>query len=205
MAEKIDFRVSILIPVYNVEQYITKALESIPARDDIEVIVIDDCSTDSSFDLALDFCKKTDLNIRVYHHEENKGVSTTTNELYALAKGEYLYQLDSDDYLITEEWLKAYDQLDGTDMVFVDAKTPTDYLSKHDEGNHNRCAAWFYFLRKQYLGNAQRVQNAYGGDYEMYLYLISKPHTSKFTKVCAYYYNYPRVGSIIYRLNNGEL
>ena len=203
--EKRKVKVSILIPVYNVEEYITQALESIPVKDDIEVVLIDDRSTDSSFDLVLDFFSETDLNMRVYRHYENKGITVTMNDLYSLAEGEYLYQLDSDDCLNTEGWLKAYEQLDGIDMVYVDAQTPTEYLAKHDERNHNRCAAWFYFLRKDYLGSARRVQNSYGGDYEMYLYLISRPHSKKFTQICAYNYNYPRVGSITWKRFNGEL
>ena len=197
-------KVSILMPVYNVSKYIDKALSSIPELDDIEVLIIDDCSTDGSLQKALDFMLSSKLNVKVWRHSENLGITTTMNDLYDKAEGEYLYQLDPDDYLITEEWLKAYEQLDGTDMVFVDAITKDGILyEKPNEYNHNRCAAWFYFLRRAYLGEARRVQNAYGGDYEMYLYLIAQPHTSKFTGFCAYWYNYPRVGSITWGREHG--
>ena len=197
-------KVSILMPVYNVSEFVERALSSIPELDDIEVLVIDDCSTDDSLYKVLNFHKTSKLNMKVWHHSENQGVTITMNELYDKATGEYLYQLDPDDYLLTEEWLKAYEQLDGTDMVYVDAITSEGIrYEKPNEHNHNRCAAWFYFLRRAYLGETRRVQNVYGGDYEMYLYLIAQPHTSKFTGLCVYWYNFPRVGSITWEREHG--
>lgn len=197
-------KVSILMPVYNVSEYVERALASIPERDDIEVLVIDDCSTDDSLQKVLNFTLTSKLSFKVWFHTENLGITKTINELYDKAKGEYLYQLDPDDYLITEEWLKAYEQLDGTDMVFVDAITKGGILyEKPNEYNHNRCAAWFYFLKRAYLGNTRRVQNVYGGDYEMYLFLIAQPHTSKFTRFCAYWYNFPREGSVTWEREHG--
>ena len=197
-------KVSILMPVYNVSEYVERALASIPERDDIEVLVIDDCSTDDSLQKVLNFTLSSKLSFKVWFHTENLGITKTINELYDKAQGEYLYQLDPDDYLITEEWLKAYEQLDGTDMVFVDAITKDGILyEKPNEFNHNRCAAWFYFLKRTYLGNTRRVQNVYGGDYEMYLYLIAQPHTSKFTRFCAYWYNFPREGSVTWEREHG--
>lgn len=197
-------KVSILMPVYNVSEYVERALASIPERDDIEVLVIDDCSTDDSLQKVLNFTLTSKLSFKVWFHTENLGITKTINELYDKSRGEYLYQLDPDDYLITEEWLKAYEQLDGTDMVFVDAITKDGILyEKPNEYNHNRCAAWFYFLKRTYLGNTRRVQNVYGGDYEMYLYLIAQPHTSKFTRFCAYWYNFPREGSVTWEREHG--
>lgn len=194
------------MPVFNVAEFLPRALNSIPKRDDIEVIITDDASTDNSLEIIMDFWEKSDLDIRVLHHFENRGLSITMNKEYELAKGEYLYQFDPDDYLFTEEWEKALEECDGTDMVFVDALANDNvYYDKHDESNHNRCAAWFYFIRREYLGNEKRVMNIYGGDYEMYLSLISRPHTSKFTHICAYYYNYPREGSITWKTFHGEV
>lgn len=198
-------KVSILIPVYNVSQFLDKALGSIPVRDDIEVILLDDGSTDDSLEKIKKFWDESDLQVTILRHPENQGISSTINHMYEFATGEYIYQFDPDDYLFTEEWLKAFEQLDGTDMVYVDAVCANgEKLEKHSEANHNRCAAWFYFIRREYLGNSRRVKNAYGGDYEMYLDLIGKPHTSKFTKLCAYYYNFPREGSVIWKLTHNE-
>ena len=194
------------MPTYNVSKFILRALNSIPVRDDIEVIIIDDASTDNTLDLIKDFWRDTELNMRVVHLHENRGLSIVMNSAYNLAQGEYFYQFDPDDWLNTENWEKALDELDGTDMVFVDAVTHEGvYYDKHDESNFNRCAAWFYFLRKDYLGDERRVHNVYGGDFEMYMSLISRPHSKKFTRLCAYNYNYPRVGSITWKTAHGEL
>lgn len=195
-----------MMPVWGVSEFIERALNSIPVRDDIEVIVIDDCSPDDSLDLVLKFWQNTELNMRVVHHKVNKGLSTAINTALDMAQGEYVYQFDSDDYLITEEWEKALDQLDGTDMVYVNGINDDGFkYVKYDESNHNWCAAWFYFIRKEFLGDERRVNNVYGGDYEMYIKLINKPHTKKFTGLFAYHYNYPREGSITWKRFHGEL
>ena len=210
MEERRKPKVSVIVPAYNVSTWIDKALDSIPEREDIEVLILDDCSTDGSFEKVMKFRNRAKVyssfyDVKVFRHDVNMGITDTINDLYDKAQGEYLYQLDPDDCLITEEWLKAYEQLDGTDMVFVDAITCKNVkLDKPNEGNHNRCAAWFYFLKRDYLGGVRRVHNCYGGDYEMYLYLISQPHTSKFTGLCAYWYNYPREGSITWGREHGK-
>ena len=196
-------KVSVLIPCYNAGELIKKCLDSIPVRDDVEIVLLDDCSTDDTMSYVWQYVKDQPK-IRIFQHDKNKGISETVNNLYDVADGEYLYVLDDDDYLLPD-WEKVIDQLDGTDMVFVDAITTKGiYYDKHDEANHNRCAAWLYFLRKGYLGNERRVKNVYGGDYELYLNLTSRVHTAKFTKICAYCYNYPREGSITWEREHGK-
>lgn len=165
---------------------------------------MDDCSTDNTLDLILDFWNKTDLNMRVKRHKVNKGVSVVMNTLFDSAEGEYVYQMDGDDYLYTEEWEKAFEYLDGIDMVYVNAKTNDGtILKKMDEiTNPYWCAGWFKFIRREYLGDERRVFNAYGGDYEMNCSLVNKAHSAVFTGLLAYHYNYPREGSIIWNLTH---
>lgn len=204
MEEKRKPKVSVLIPCYNLGSLITRCLESIPVRDDIEVILVNDCSTDNTLDLILDFWNRSDLNMRVKSHKVNKGVSVVMNTLFDSAEGEYVYQLDGDDYLYTEEWEKAFEYLDGTDMVYVNAKmNDGTILNKMDEFTHPYwCAGWFKFIRREYLGDERRVFNAYGGDYEMNCFLVNKAHSAVFTGLLAYHYNYPREGSIIWNLTH---
>lgn len=196
-------KVSILIPCYNLGSLITRCLESIPVRDDIEVIIVDDCSKDNTLDLILNFWNKSDLNLKVMRHKTNKGVSVVMNTLYDLAKGEYVYQIDGDDYLY-KKWEDALEYLNGADMVYVNAQTNDgSILRKVDEdSNPYWCAGWFKFIRREFLGNERRVFNAYGGDYEMNLSLLKKPHVSVFTDILAYHYDYPREGSIIWNLTH---
>lgn len=85
---------SIIIPVYNVEKYINKCLESVfnQTEDDYEVIVVNDGTQDKSIELIKDY------NIKIIN-QKNQGLSQARNKGAKLAKGEYLIFLDSDDYL----------------------------------------------------------------------------------------------------------
>ena len=89
--------VSVIVPVYNVSQYIKCALESLinQTYKNIEIIVIDDGSTDSSGHICDAYSKK-DKRIRVIH-QENKGLSAARNIGLAMMKGEMVAFLDSDD------------------------------------------------------------------------------------------------------------
>ena len=95
-------KLSIIIPVYNVEHYITKCLESVKAaigtRDDVEVIVVDDGSPDRSIELALPILE-TMAYARLIH-QENQGLSMARNHGLAEARGEYVWFVDSDDWLL---------------------------------------------------------------------------------------------------------
>ena len=93
---------SVLMPVYNVEDYLEKTLESVACQTygDFEVIMVDDGSTDRSAAIADAFCEK-DSRFRVIH-TPNGGVSAARNRLLAEAKGEYLYFMDSDDLILPE-------------------------------------------------------------------------------------------------------
>jgi succinoglycan biosynthesis protein ExoO len=89
--------VSIIIPAYNTESYIAKAIQSAQEQTltNIEIIVIDDCSTDNTLAIAQSF---NDPRITVVHNSENLGVASTRNKAIKLAKGSWLALLDSDDW-----------------------------------------------------------------------------------------------------------
>ena len=90
---------SIVVPVYNVEQYLTKCLDSILAQTltDFEVIAVDDGSPDSCGKILDEYAEK-DNRIRVIH-KKNGGVSSARNEALDIARGEYIGFVDSDDYI----------------------------------------------------------------------------------------------------------
>ena len=91
--------ISIIIPVYNAEKYLHKCLDSIinQTLSDIEIICINDGSTDTSFSILEEYAQK-DNRIKIINRL-NKGVSFTRNEGIRLSKGEYISFIDSDDYL----------------------------------------------------------------------------------------------------------
>jgi len=97
--DKINDKISIIVPIYNVEEYVEKCIKSLinQTYKNIEIILVDDGSTDSSYDI----CKKyseTDSRINLIH-KENGGLSDARNVGIENATGEYITFLDSDDWL----------------------------------------------------------------------------------------------------------
>lgn len=97
--------ISIIIPVYNTAKYIDKCINSILHSNllDVEIILVDDGSTDGS-DILCDTLSQKYTNIRTIHGP-NEGVASARNKGIANASGEYIAWIDSDDY-VTSDWLK---------------------------------------------------------------------------------------------------
>ncbi|MBR3831197.1 MAG: glycosyltransferase family 2 protein [Muribaculaceae bacterium] len=92
-------RLSIIIPIYNVPDYLRECLNSVysQAKDNWEIILVNDGSTDNSGDICDEYKKKYSNTIVI--HKENGGLSDARNAGIEIAKGEYIYFLDSDDWL----------------------------------------------------------------------------------------------------------
>ncbi|MFX3626321.1 glycosyltransferase family 2 protein [Campylobacter sp. LH-2024] len=95
-------KISIILPTYNVEPYIERALQSCINQTfkDIEIIVVDDCGNDKSIEIAKDYAKK-DERIKIIHNEKNLGTFASRNigVLNSNSGGGYVMFLDPDDYL----------------------------------------------------------------------------------------------------------
>lgn len=96
-------KVSIIIPVYNVSKYIKRCLKSVLGQTwkDLEIILVDDCTPDDSMDIVrgiLETSSRSDI-VTILKHEKNRGLSAARNTGIRQATGNYLYFLDSDDYL----------------------------------------------------------------------------------------------------------
>lgn len=91
--------ISIIVPVYNTERFVSKCIESILGQsfEDFELILIDDGSTDQSGDICDKYATK-DSRVKAIH-QKNRGVSAARNRGLDVAQGNYLYFVDSDDYL----------------------------------------------------------------------------------------------------------
>lgn len=95
--------VSIIIPIYKVEQYIITCIESVLVQSyrNLEVILVDDCSPDRSMDIAREYIRKStksqDVIFKYTRHDCNRGLSAARNTGIQQATGDYLYFLDSDD------------------------------------------------------------------------------------------------------------
>lgn len=107
--------VSVIINVYNCKDYLPTSLGSVRQQTykNLEVILVDDCSTDGSSEFCDEYCKQ-DERFRVIHHEKNTGVSGPRNTGLKAAKGEYIYFMDSDDYIHVEMIEKLYNAIQET-------------------------------------------------------------------------------------------
>lgn len=95
-------RVSVVIPNYNYARYVTQAVDSILAQSlspgDLEVIVVDDASTDSSWEVLQRY--RGDSRVTILRHGENSGIATSWNDGMAAARGRYIACLDADDFAL---------------------------------------------------------------------------------------------------------
>ncbi|MEH1776339.1 glycosyltransferase family 2 protein [Nostoc sp.] len=94
-------KVSVIIPAYNTEAYIAKAIESALEQtlDDIEVIMVDDGSSDKTVEIAKSF---TDQRLKIMVNQQNLGVSAARNRALRAAQGEWIAVLDSDDWYVPD-------------------------------------------------------------------------------------------------------
>ena len=115
-------KVSVIVPVYNVEEYLERCLDSLVNQTlkDIEIIIVNDGSTDGSKEIIQKYLNKY-KNI-VYLEKENGGLSSARNYGIPYAKGEYIGFVDSDDYVELTMYEKMYNKAieEKSDMVECD-------------------------------------------------------------------------------------
>ena len=119
MTSAVPARISVIVPVYNVERFLPPCLESIAAQTfgDLEVILVNDGSTDGSAELAQEFARR-DPRFRVVH-QENGGLSKARNTGIAEATGEFIAFVDSDDVLPPRAYELLIGALDETGSDFA--------------------------------------------------------------------------------------
>jgi len=139
--------VTIGIPVYNAEKYIERCL--ISALDqtlgDIEILLVDDCGTDSSIIKANEIASShvNGNKIRVVHHEKNRGVAEARNTIIQEASGKYLYFMDSDDCISKDAVSILFQKAENTNaetvwgsFVNVEFETEKEFASVNDLGRY---------------------------------------------------------------------
>ncbi|BAO77198.1 glycosyltransferase [Winogradskyella sp. PG-2] len=167
-------RLSIIIPVYNVVKFLPRCLDSILeqdiASDDYEILIIDDGSTDNSFDIANAYSKKY-ANLKV-HSKKNGGVGTARNLGVSYSKGNYIYFIDPDDYLAKDVLKTLLEKIESNDldiMTFISKRT-TDQTLQHSETkkpelglssilngesyiaeNNYKNEVWWYIIKREFL------------------------------------------------------
>lgn len=138
-------KVTIVIPVYQVEDYIEACLASVANQTyagSIECIIVDDCGTDCSCQIVEKFISeyKGSIDFRLLHHDHNRGLSAARNTGMDHASGEYIYFLDSDDEITPECIERLVKPLENykydfvtADFTIVGGRPVTTYLKARGE------------------------------------------------------------------------
>lgn len=115
---------SVVVPCYNSWKFMKCGLHSLEKQTfrDFEVVLIDDCSTDNTYQELMNYCDHSLLKIQLIRNKINSGPGESRNNAIKIAKGEYIAFLDSDDWYELDFLEKMYDQLQKTsaDIVFCD-------------------------------------------------------------------------------------
>ena len=124
-------KVSVIVPIYNVEKYLPKCLDSLVNQtlEDIEIILVNDGSLDNSGKIANEYSKKHKDKI-IYLEKENGGLSDARNYGIPYATGEYIAFLDSDDYIDIDAYKQMYEKAKKEDADFLECDFIWEYPNK---------------------------------------------------------------------------
>lgn len=195
-------KVSVIVPVYNVENYLRKCLDSLinQTLEDIEIIVVNDGSTDNSGKIINEFLKKSNK-IKLVE-KQNGGLSDARNYGMKYATGEYIAFLDSDDYVDKTAYEKMYNKAIDQNCDFVecdfvwkyDTKEKKDigelYKDKHEMLEKARVVAWNKLIKRSLI-EEKKIEFPKGLRYEdIEFFYKLLPHINKFgfVKECLIYY-----------------
>ena len=139
-------KVSVVLPIYNVEKYLPKCIESVIAQTlkDIEIICINDCSNDNSENIIREYMKKDDR-IKIIHNEKNIGVGFSRNIGVDCSNGEYISFIDSDDFIENDYLENLYSTAIkyDADIVFTNnIYTVNEVKGYIKPYYHNRLEKW---------------------------------------------------------------
>lgn len=208
-------KVSVIVPVYNVESYIGKCLESLVNQtlEDIEIVVVNDGSTDNSESIIKKYVEKYNDKIK-YVVKENGGLSDARNYGMKYASGEYIAFLDSDDYVDITIYEKMYkkaidEECDFVECDFIwkyDNKEVKDcgyiYKDKHEMLANARVVAWNKLIKKELIDKLQ-IEFPKGLRYEdVEFFYKLLPYINKFGFVKEYLIFYIQRGNSIVNTQN---
>lgn len=166
--------VSVIIPIYNVEDYLPKCLDSITKQTytNLEIICVNDCTPDNSA-IIIENYAQNDKRIKVINRSQNGGLSAARNSGLEVATGEYIYFIDSDDWIDLDYidcMVKAIEKADtdivlNTNIQSVDKNIITpfkwcryskklsdgEYLNTEDAINYSQVMIWAHLYKKSFL------------------------------------------------------
>jgi len=158
-------KISVIITLYNKAPYILRCINSVNNQtyDDIEGLIIDDCSTDDSLRISVDAINQYKGNVRwrIIHMDTNVGVSSIRNKGIAEAAGDYIYYIDADDEIVPnclENFVSVLEKHPNVEVIVGKiVSVPynnyynTDYFDNIDYIDSN------LWVRKQFYGDGERI------------------------------------------------
>ena len=137
-------KISVIVPVYNVEKYLSKCLDSLinQTLKDIEIICVDDASTDKSVEIIRHYIEK-DKRISLLQHSQNKGLGAARNTGIKAAKSELIAFVDSDDYVDLDTYEKVVKNI-GEDIDLLCFGTEA---YNHKEESRKKSDEEYYAIR----------------------------------------------------------
>lgn len=153
MENKNKIKISVVMPVYNSALFVGQSIESVLSQScgDFEFVIVDDCSTDGSYDILCEY-SKADSRIRLYKNEKNMGVSYTRTFAVSQAQGEYIALIDSDDVWTSDKLLRQVElceKFPDTDICYTSAGFADTNSNRSDFVFHVPTQVDFKTLLKQ--------------------------------------------------------
>lgn len=200
---------SIIIPVYNVDKYINDCFSSLNKQrfdDEVEIILVDDGSTDNSSNIC-DIMVAKNSRIKVIH-QHNQGVSAARNRGLKEADGKYIAWIDPDDYIADDWWETIHPELmDNPDMIYFDMYTfkngvlrefsfdkKSRYIS-HDElckelavGNRIQSHLWSKIILRDFFDQSFSTKQSYSEDYAIMHHILWSVKKCKYIHKPLYIY-----------------
>ena len=198
--------ISFIIPAYNAEKTIEKCIDSILhiQRNDIEVIIINDCSTDNTLSVITKW-QQMHNNVIILNNEINHGVGYSVNRGLDIARGEYIVRLDSDDYFFTNSLMFALNKARGQDLIYFNLRVNNGMILFVDAKNKENLCGTTKFMKRSFIGDTRFREIRAEEDWHFFQALLKKNPTEFFTNVLVLHYNWPRVGSLCWLKSNNQL
>lgn len=219
-----NLKISVIVPVYNVEQYVKRCIDSVlnqTMQEGVEVIIVNDCTPDRSMEIIFEALRaynahpdEKKMTVRVVNHDTNRGQAAVRNTAMSYATGDYTIQVDSDDWVEPDMLEKMYAKAveEDADIVIADfyferyykqiksIEKITDrkqYFKDIIRGEH--ASLWNKMIkRKLYTDNSIKWEEGFdrGEDYMTIIQLFYYAHKITYLPEAFYHYNLYNVNSI---------
>lgn len=206
-------KISVIVPVYNMEKYLGECIESLVNQtyDNLEIILVDDGSTDSSFKICEEYASRYP-NI-VVRHKENGGGGSARNIALDIATGYYVSFVDSDDWVLPETFERMMDLAREFDAdiirceVFKNVDNRKDPITAkvtvfdrqsilENMLNDRLRSGALKMIRRSIVGNSRFPTDSSIDDMVFFSKIIERLNTMVYTDAEYYYYRYDRVDSM---------